>query len=178
MGLLAALAITAVFFAVNPVGAQSPEDGTIPGTMPETLPSALPDPSAIGDPLELQVVELKAKRDFLVYATYKGIPVNVELLGVDVSPGAHGKHPIEFYDAIGATEFSVVKQGVHRLNIVLREKHDEDDHEHDADGESEREMYKKYRNANIFEFRVAHVDDSNVAHHGAILFDRRNDRNK
>lgn len=144
IGILGVLGLIALLMAVNPARAASP-GGTIPPP-PDT-------PLAVGR-VNLQVIELKQKREYLVYATEAGIAASVELLGIEVSKG---KGDLSFVDVTAFTEFIVSdKPGVHHLKIDLP---------------------KDFKDINLIEIKVRHTHGGGLEHFGAALFNRHHNRN-
>jgi len=96
--------------------------------------------------VDLQVIEIKAKQEFLVSASEAGIP----LAGVEfTSVLASRKDPVSFVDITADTTITMVRQGVYLLQV---------------------ELPKGIRDAGIFAFTVRH--NNGVAdHYGFILFD-------
>jgi len=99
--------------------------------------------------VHLQVIELKEKRVFLVYATEAGIPIaDVGLISVRASEG----DPVLFMDVeVAKWEMLGDDIGTYILEINLP---------------------KELKNANLFKFEVQHAPDPEVAHFGSVIFDR------
>ena len=99
--------------------------------------------------VHLQVIELKEKQVFLVYATEAGIPIaDVDLISVRASE----RNPVLFMDVEGAKwEMLGDDIGTYILEINLP---------------------KELKNANLFKFEVQHAPDPEVAHFGSVIFDR------
>jgi hypothetical protein len=101
--------------------------------------------------VHLQVIELKEKQEFLVYATESGLPIaHVSL----ISARASERDPVSFMDVdVVSWEILAGDTGTYILEINLP---------------------KGLKNASLFKFEVQHAPDPEVAHFGSVIFDRSN----
>jgi hypothetical protein len=96
--------------------------------------------------VDLQVIEIKTKQEFLVSASSAGIPLaGVEFTSVEASKN----DPVSFVDITADTTSTMVRQGVYLLQIDLP---------------------KDVQDAGIFAFEVRY-DNGEAWHYGFILFD-------
>lgn len=101
--------------------------------------------------VHLQVIELREKQAFLVYATEAGRPIaDVSLISFRASE----RDPVSFID-VEVTSWEMIAEdiGTYILEINLP---------------------KELKNANLFKLEVQHAPDPEIAHFGSVLFDRSN----
>ncbi len=105
--------------------------------------------------VHLQVIEIKEKERFLVMSTEAGLPVDVELIGLQVAESSPNG-PIAFLDVLSEATATPVKTGI--LDVTI-----------DLPGPAQ--------NAKIFEFTVRHDHGADPAHFGTIVVQRVDENN-
>lgn len=105
--------------------------------------------------VHLQVIEIKEKARYLLVSTEAGLPVDVTLIGLQVSDGSLNG-PITFADVFANATVTPVKPGI--LDVAM-------------------DLTNAAPNAQVFEFMVEHSHGPDPSHFGTIVIHRTADNN-